>query len=860
MGILPGRNLLQVRSWRLQPSFCTDRVHTSCMQARHKTRHISHSARLALLLLIFLTCIPALPQSPAARRVTLTVADENSLPVPDASVTISAAGQPTLRLQTDYAGRCAFTWPSGVPYQLRVEKAGFYQALEPNPDTHADSIEITLAHQQIVQQQVTVTASNPGIDPEQTSDNKLLSLPEIVNIPYPTSRDIRNLLPFIPGIVQDNAGQLHVAGSESYATLDLLDGFDIRSPISGSLSMRVSADAVRSIDTQTTRYPVEYGRATGGVIALWTGMGDNKFRFNATNFIPSVRDNNGLRFDKFVPRFTFSGPIVRNRAWFFDGLELEYDNIYIPELPADADTNHLARGSNLIRAQVNLSAANILTGGFLFNDYHSPYDGLSALTPQQSTVHTDITAWLPYVRDQHTFHSGAVLDSGFAVVRFRDGYSPHGDTPLEFTPELSQGSFFENSLSHSQREQFTETLFLPAAHWLGRHDFETGFEVNHIGFDETYTRAPISYLREDGTLTRESTFPFTPAFVRHNVETGGYLQDRWASKSKLGGLLIEPGLRFDWDEIIRRPLFAPRLAAAWTPPGLASRTKISAGVGLYYEHTQLEYLTRALAGLRTDTYFAPDGVTPVTPPLLTTFQADESTLHETHTLNWSVALEQKLPGQIFLNAGFLQKNTNDGFVYANPNAASLYGTWLLTNNREDRYHSFEIDARRTFRDGYTLFAAYTRSAAHTNTAIDYNPTLSPIGPQQPGPLPWDSPNRLISWGWLPIPIKSLHHNWDFVYTMLWQTGFPYTSIDANHLVVGAPGSNRFPDYVSFSPGLEWRFHLRGAYFGLRGVLENATDSLDPFIVNNNVASPAYRTFSEPLGRALTARLRLIGSK
>ena len=830
------------------------------MRTRPKTRQANHAYRLALFLLVALSAVHALPQQAAQHRVAVTVLDENSLPIPDANVAVSSTGRPTLRIQTDYAGRCAFTLPGGTSYQLRVDKAGFYQTVNQNPDPHADSIEIVLAHQQIVQQEVTVTGSSPGIDPEQTSDNRLLSLPEIVNIPYPTSRDIRNLLPFIPGIIQDNSGQVHVAGSETYATLDLLDGFDIRSPISGALAMRVSADAVRSINTETTRYPVDYGRATGGVIALWTGMGDNKFRFNATNFIPSVRDNNGLRFDQFVPRFTFSGPIVRNRAWFFDGLELEYDDIYIPELPSNADTNHLIRGSNLVRAQINLSRANVLTLGLLFNDYHSPYDGLSALVPQQSTVHADTTAWLPYVRDQHTFRNGAVLDSGFGVIRFRDGYEPYGDTPFELTPELSQGSYFESALSHSQREQWTETLYIPPLHWLGHHDLKAGAELNHIGFDEAYTRDPVNYLREDGTLTRQSTFPFIPGFTRHNVEVGAYVQDRWAMKGNLGDLLIEPGLRFDWDEIIRRPLFSPRIAAAWTPPGLESRTKISAGVGMYYEHTQLEYLTRSLAGLRTDTYFAPDGVTPITPPLLTTFQASDSSLHEMRTLNWSVGLEQKLPGQIFLNAGFLQKNTDDGFVYANPNPASLYGLWNLTNEREDRYHSFEIDGRRTFRDGYTVFAAYTRSSARTNAAIDYTPTLSPIGPQQPGPLPWDAPNNLISWGWLPIPIKRLHNNWDFVYTMLWQTGFAYTSIDADHVVVGAPGSKRFPDFVSFSPGLEWRFHLRGAYFGLRGVLENATDSFDPVTVNNNVASPAYGTFSQPLGRALTARIRLIGSK
>ena len=54
------------------------------------------------------------------------------------------------------------------------------------------------------------------------------------------------------------------------------------------------------------------------------------------------------------------------------------------------------------------------------------------------------------------------------------------------------------------------------------------------------------------------------------------------------------------------------------------------------------------------------------------------------------------------------------------------------------------------------------------------------------------------------------------------------------------------------------FH--GAYFGLRGVIENITNSENPVEVINDVDSPQYGTFSEFLGRALTARIRLIGSK
>jgi hypothetical protein len=814
-----------------------------------------------MVLGFFLVCSTVLAsgQMPApSSTVTFTVVDEDGLPVSDAQVMLFEQGHSAIQLRTDYAGRCVYSLQRDLPYQLRVQKPGFYQSVGNQADAYQQTVEVVLAHEQVVRQEVNVLSSTAGIDPEQTSDKSTLNTPEIVNVPYPTSRDIRNLLPFNPGVVQDGTGQVHLAGSQTYATLDLLDGFDIRSPVSGELAMRVSADAVRSIDTETTRYPVQFGKATGGVVAFYTGMGDNKLRFNATDFFPSFKELNGLRFDKFVPRFTFTGPIVRNRVWFFDGLEVEYDNIYIQELPSGADTNRLVRGSNLVKAQANLTPANILSGGLLFNDYHSPYGGISSLVPQQSTTKTDITAWLPYLRDQHAFANGALLEVGAGVVRFRDGYEPHGDSPYEITPELTNGSYFENLTAHSQRDEGTATLYLPPRHWEGRHDLKAGLDLDHIDFDESLSRAPVSYLREDGTLLRRSTFPEQAPFTRHNFETGAYFQDRWLAHQ---GLLLEPGLRFDWDEIIRHPLLSPRLAATYSPPGAEATTKLSAGVGLYYEHTQLEYFTRALAGVRYDTYYAADGVTPVGGPLQTVFIANDASLKQSRAINWSVGIERKLPSSIYAGANFLQKRVSDGFTYANQGGyGALSGTYLLTNARQDHYVSEEFEARRTFANGYRLFAAYTHSSARTNAALDYVPTVSLLGPQQSGPLAWDTPNRLISWGWLPLLLPKLQKSWDFVYTLDWRSGFPFTAVNANQQVVGLAGSQRFPDYLSLSPGLEWRFHFRGSYFGLRGVMENATDSRNPAVVNNVVDSPQFRTFSELQGRALTARIRLIGAK
>src|ERR1017187_6518040 len=183
-----------------------------------------------------------------------------------------------------------------------------------------------------------------------------------------------------------------------------------------------------------------------------------------------------------------------------------------------------------------------------------------------STTRNDPTAWLPYVREQHTFSGGALLDVATGAVHFRDGYEPHGSSPYQITPETSQGSYFENLVAHSQREETTAALYLPVRSWLGRHELKAGAELDFVGFDESVSRAPIGYLREappgqeDGTLLRRSVFPQQAPFSRHNLEAGLYLQDHWLARP---GLVVEPGLRFDWDEVLRRPLFSPRLAFAY---------------------------------------------------------------------------------------------------------------------------------------------------------------------------------------------------------------------------------------------------------------------------------------------------------
>ena len=112
--------------------------------------------------------------------VTISVADENGAAVAGARVTIVEPGTEPAQLWTDYAGNCRYTLRQREPYEIAVEKAGFYKADENAVDPNQSSVKVALEHEQIVREQVNVTASAPGIDIQQVGDQSTMNTPEIV--------------------------------------------------------------------------------------------------------------------------------------------------------------------------------------------------------------------------------------------------------------------------------------------------------------------------------------------------------------------------------------------------------------------------------------------------------------------------------------------------------------------------------------------------------------------------------------------------------------------------------------------------------------------------------------------------------
>jgi hypothetical protein len=813
---------------------------------------------------------------------TITVIDENGVAVPSARVSLHSPPQPASHCETDFNGRCHFPSLPAGPYQLRVEKEGFYQFDQPSVQVGGGAaIEVAIHHLQEVREVVDVHESASAIDPAQTSSQESLSGLDVINIVYPATNDYRNVLNFIPGVVSDQSGQPHVAGAQTYQTLTLLDGFNVTQPANGQLLVRVSTDAFRSIQVEPSREPAEAGKASGGLLSLNTGIGDDHFRFSATDFIPSVQNKHGLRFDQFLPHFTFSGPIERGKIWFYNAFDGEYDNTIYTDLPVGADNDHSLRLGNLTKIQANLANRNILTSSFLLNHLHDRYAYLSPQSPQLSNPKDVESAYIASVKDQHYFAGGQLLDAGVAFDQYNLNLIPYGALPFFFNVDTSGGSFYLNEETHARRWQFLSNLFLPSHQWHGRHDFKVGVDLDHISYDAQFARQPIAFLSGSTPLTspdlcftapQNSSFPctrystFTPGSQHDlfNGEVTTYAQDRWSLTDRL---LLEPGIRYDWDSIIHQGKLSPRLAATYVLDN-SGDTKLSAGIGLIYESSPLFLLARPYAGARQDTFFsvAPNctsatGCVTALGPVTTTFSADPDALVAPRFVNWSVALEKKLPAAIYLKAEYSQRHGARGFVY-DTNNDTADGNFILENSRDDHYEGFQIALRRNFRESYMIMGSYTRSSARSNQALDFNIDNPVLSVQKPGPFPWDTPNRLLTWGYLPLFRLPIVHQLEIAYTVEARTGFPFNLLNTQQQLISEPGAERFPDYFSLNIQIEKRFHFWGRYIAVRGGFDNLTGRCNPFVVNNVIdpLSHPEPTFAACQGRAFTSRIRLLGHK
>lgn len=813
-------------------------------------------------------CAAWLQVAHASVRLSGRVLDENHAPVASALVVLRAAGAGSAGWQatTDAAGWFSFHLERPGEYWISAERQGFFRLTERLVKIERSEQELTLVlnHQQEIFERVTVAYSPPAVDLDRTSPQQRMTATDIQAVPYPTTSNLRNAMRAMPGLTQDARGGIHLNGAPEEQVYYTLDGFQINDPLSGRFESRLSVDSVRSMEISSGALPAEYGKGAAGALAIRTAGGDDRLRYSATNFIPGVENRKGLIIGGWSPRLGVSGPIRKGRAWFSESLDLYYIQHVVEDLPKGEDRTRSWRASNLLRSQINLTPSNILYAGWLVNLWTAPRTGLTALDPWETTVDRRSRQWFFHLKDQIYFGRGTLLEAGYAGMRTFGREIPQGQQPLDILPEGRRGNYFADAVRKARRDQYLANVFLPSFELAGSHQVKLGMDLDSVRYWQNVRRTGYQHYRPDYTVLRAVRFGGSGQLWRSNFEAASYAQDSWRLRP---GLLIEMGLRHDWDRIIARHSLAPRLGLAWSPPNLDS-SKIAAGFGVIYETASLRVFSRPLDQYALTTFYDRLGK-PWRGPAVSLFDIEPVPLRRPRYHNWNLAWEQRLAGAVYLRAGYLRRRGRDGLTYQNaldsgepppPEWCAAFDgfpfdvIYRLSNLRRDVFDAFEITLRRSFRQQYEWMASYTRSRAFSNGVVDLSVDDPILITRNVGRMPWDAPNRFLSWGYLPLGRR----NWALAYLLEARNGYPFSIQDDEGRLVGQLNERRFPTYFELNLHVERRFFFKGHRWALRAGFNNLTDHRNYDTVNNNTGSPNFLRFYGGQGRSMNFRLRWLG--
>jgi hypothetical protein len=785
------------------------------------------------------------------------VLDENGQPVAGVQVKLEGLGKQRISALTDDAGY--FSVPNLAPgeYTVQMEKVDFFvlrgQTIQVSAAT--SDFTFTLNHIQEVREKVDVVADPNRIEPTETPQSATLTSTEFFYIPVPSSHDYQQSMVALPQIVRDNQAVLHIAGARATQSQYLMDGFEVGDPVSGTLTIPLIVDALRTAEVETGRFGAEFAHPGAAILKFETPEGDDHWRFNATDFIPGLRSEQGVRLGNYYPRITFSGPLVKGKLWFLQSFSFDHTLSIERDIKTGNNTSEQWSGDTFSRLLWRVAPNDSLHFTLLYNNESDTSVGLDSLHPQSTTLDEPSNRVFASIKNQ-LWWNHTLFEVGFAEDRTVRDFDPQGNAPYLLFVNGAQGNFFQRSDQASRRHQFFADAIRPGFHWHGLHTISAGTNISLVALNQSSTRGEIQAFNAAQQLVRLTTFTGNANIDVDNTLAGAFVQDNWSLSSRW---VAQVGLRGDWDQFVRSTMVQPRAAVNYLPFA-DGRGKFSIGWGIYNIPLSLSVLGQTQDQQQVDTLYNPATGAVIAGPATSTFTLPAHGLQQPFFDITSAGWQERIWKKTIVSVELLARNGHRELAFETSSPGQIGSTFLLQSTRRDKYRGATIAARHTFEKGAVLFGSYTRSRANTDQALD--PVLGALyfAPQQGAPLAWDAPNRALSWGTVPTPFWGI----DFAYFFEYRTGYPFSVVNQQQFLIGAPDSKRFPDYASLNISLEKKFRFGKYLFAIRGTVINLTGRQNPTVVVNNIdavgVTPPFLNFSGGQGRAFTGRLRFLGKR
>jgi hypothetical protein len=289
--------------------------------------------------LLFVFSIVTVFAQGTTSRVLGTVQDASGAVVPEATVKLVNEGtRVTFETRTSTTGAYFFEAVQSGDYELDVEASGFRKFTSHNnavtigqPTTINVRLEVGA-----ISDAVTVEGSAEAVQTSSSGNyGNLIPGHAIADLPIVGTRG-RNPLDLVltqPGVVSGapTGGGIYVHGARDRSWNYTLDGIDINDSSQGgsnSTSFRPNPDMLDELRVLTGNNTAEYGRNSGGQVAMVTKSGTNEYhgdgfwflrtpRLNANEWQNNLDNLGKAQLQQNIFGGGVGGPIIKNRTFFF---------------------------------------------------------------------------------------------------------------------------------------------------------------------------------------------------------------------------------------------------------------------------------------------------------------------------------------------------------------------------------------------------------------------------------------------------------------------------------------------------------------------------------------------------------------
>lgn len=599
--------------------------------------------RVSLCLAVVLTALlgtRAFAQPAQTGTIAGVVEDVSGGVLPGVTVTITSQERGTSRSAvTDENGRYIFAALSIGSYTVEANLSGFAPVrltdnLVETEKTTNVSVQLKVGG---LTDSVTVTGETPIVDLTNVTANTRVRKEEFERLPV--GRSYQSLIAATPGVVGGTVtgnSNVNSLGAPNSSNIYVMDSVDTTDPTTGTFGANLNFEAIQEVSVSTSAVSVEYGRGQGAIVNVITKSGTNRFEGSAKYI--AINDNwdkqnstasqttgaslERVKFDKVNPAyaFTFGGPLLKDRAWFFGAYEYATNTTPQRQTVGPIPENYQQSTENKflnVRGTVQLTDSHQAwvkyfrspTDGFIIDYWGTqPAGELEALTSQNQSSDSWAAQWTGVLSNNWTMEAAAgTYTSRIDVTTFENGRIGSN------APVLSQadnrnynGATFDGFVDRPRKQaNVASTWFFN----LGSrsHNVKAGYDFQTVESSSLFNFPNSQYYIADSFNQAAGTF--VPAF-RQDYLSGAstskgknhalYLRDKFDVTSKL---FVEAGVRFEYQtgssdlgaDTVSTKVFAPRASASYNVTG-DGKTIVTGSYGRFYQGI-IQSFSDAFAGV-----------------------------------------------------------------------------------------------------------------------------------------------------------------------------------------------------------------------------------------------------------------------